>query len=78
MIILTIMVYFLLTALFDLQEADYRASKVRHIERKQIEERKLKELQEIKNRSKPRKKATRSRTVVDKKGYRNETIVLEG
>lgn len=77
MIILTIVVYFLLTAVYDMQEADYYAEKVRHYERMKLEEKKLKQLQEIKEKTKPRHKATRSRTVVNKRGYRNETITLE-
>lgn len=77
MIILTIVVYFLLTAIYDMQEADYYAEKVRHYERMKLEEKKLKQLQEIKEKAQPRRKAIRSRTVVNKRGYRNETITLE-
>lgn len=77
MILLTIMVYFLLTAILDSQEAEYYSAKVQHYENKKIEEKKLKELQEIRKRSAPKRKATRSRTVVDKKGYRNETVTVE-
>ena len=77
MIILTIVVYFLLTAIYDMKEADYYAAKVRHYERMKLEEEKLKQLQEIKEKAKPRRKATRSRTVVNKRGYRNETVTLE-
>lgn len=77
MILLTIMVYFILTAIYDLHEAEYYSTKVQHYEKKKIEEKKLKELQEIKKRSTPKRKATRSRTVVDKKGYRNETVTVE-
>lgn len=77
MIMLTILVYFLLTAIYDMKEADYYAAKVRHYERMKLEEKKLKHLQEIKEKTKPRRKATRSRTVVNKRGYRNEIITLE-
>ena len=77
MIMLTILVYFLLTAIYDMKEADYYAAKVRHYERMKLDEKKLKQLQEIKEKAKPRRKATRSRTVVNKRGYRNETITLE-
>lgn len=77
MIMLTILVYFLLTAIYDMKEADYYAAKVRHYERMKLEEKKLKQLQEIKEQAKPRRKATRSRTVVNKRGYRNEIITLE-
>ena len=48
MILLTIMVYFMLTAIYDLHEAEYYSTKVQHYEKKKIEEKKLKELQEIK------------------------------
>lgn len=51
MIMLTIVVYFLLTAIYDMKEADYYAAKVRHYERMKLEEKKLKHLQEIKEKA---------------------------
>lgn len=53
MIMLTILVYFLLTAIYDMKEADYYAAKVRHYERMKLEEKKQSIYRKLRKRLNP-------------------------
>ena len=53
MIMLTIVVYFLLTAIYDMKEADYYAAKVRHYERMKLEEKKQSIYRKLRKRLNP-------------------------